>query len=668
MYFFKKAIWVVPVFSLGLTACGGDDANTSASVPGNANSIPLPGEPVLAPPQVDALTGDAYPVTFSWSSAANATGYTLCRKDASQDDNCAKQGETTTNTSLTLPLSLDTPANYFVLAKNSMGSTASAEIALFPKPEQFTLVETEVKTFQDRSLQVKFSWNDVKYAQSYTLCRKDQSQDGKCAKLGETTNDTSLTLSLGPLENYLSEFFVLAENSTDKTPSVGQPLPPEQLTEMINYIKASNTGESDDFGYSVSLSKDGNTLAVGAYGESSNTTSEENDDMTSAGAVYVYRFDGSRWTQEGYIKASNPGQHDAFGYSVSVSGDGNTLAVGVPWEDTQSGGIDPPHDDTDTSFNSGAVYVYRVDNGNWTEEAFIKASDPARGDYFSNVSLSSDGDTLAVGVSSRKHGAGAVYVYHFNGTEWAQKALIEASNKETGDHFGTSVSWSENGKTLAVGADTEKSDGTDKGNNSINLAGAVYVYRFTDSWTYDEAYIKASSPATIDKFGHSVSLSSDGATLAVGAIGKDAYTGAVYVYHFDGSSWTREQYIQASNKGADHYFGYSVSLSSDGNTLAVGAYKEKSNAQGINGEENNDELDSAGAAYVYHFDGSNWTQQAYIKASNTGAGDEFGKVVSVSGDGNTLAVGAAKEASDATGINGEGNNNDATDSGAVYVF
>ncbi|WP_339385756.1 FG-GAP repeat protein [Grimontia marina] len=259
-------------------------------------------------------------------------------------------------------------------------------------------------------------------------------------------------------------------------------------------------------------------------------------------------------------------------------------------------------------------------------------------------------------------------MYHFNGTDWAEKALIEALNKETGDHFGTSVSWSENGKTLAVGANTEGSDGTDKGNNSISLADAVYVYRFTDSWTYDEAYIKASSPATIDKFGHSVSLSSDGATLAVGAIGKDTYTGAVYVYHFDGSSWTREQYIQASNKGADHYFGYSVSLSSDGNTLAVGAYKEKSNAQGINGEEINDELDSAGAAYVYHFDGSNWTQQAYIKASNTGAGDEFGKVVSVSGDGNTLAVGANREDSSATGINGDGNIGGGGDSGAVYIY
>ncbi|CZF85665.1 FG-GAP repeat protein [Grimontia marina] len=294
MYFFKKAIWVLPVFSLGLTACGGDDANTSASVPGDANSLPLPGAPVLAQPTVGALTDDAYSVTFSWSSAANATGYTLCRKDESQDGNCAKLGEPTTDTSLTLPLSLDTPANYFVLAKNSMGSTASAEIALFPKPEQFTLVETEVKTFQDRSLQVRFSWNDVKYAQSYTLCRKDESQDGNCAKLGETTNDTSLTLSLAPLENYLSEFFVLAENSTDKTPSVDQPLPPEQLTKMINYIKASNTGVNDNFGYSVSLSKDGNTLAVGAYGESSNGTSEENDDMPTAGAVYVYRFDGSR--------------------------------------------------------------------------------------------------------------------------------------------------------------------------------------------------------------------------------------------------------------------------------------------------------------------------------------------------------------------------------------
>nr|WP_306456059.1 FG-GAP repeat protein [Grimontia marina] len=71
---------------------------------------------------------------------------------------------------------------------------------------------------------------------------------------------------------------------------------------------------------------------------------------------------------------------------------------------------------------------------------------------------------------------------------------------------------------------------------------------------------------------------------------------------------------------------------------------------------------------MYHFDGSNWTQQAYIKASNTGAGDEFGKVVSVSGDGNTLAVGANREDSSATGINGDGNIGGGGDSGAVYIY
>ncbi|WP_325893306.1 hypothetical protein [Grimontia sp. NTOU-MAR1] len=228
MYFFKKAIWVVPVFSLGLTACGGDDGNTSASVPGDANSLPLPGAPVLAQPTVGALTGDAYPVTFSWSSATNAAGYFLCRKDASQDDNCAMVGETTALTSLTLPLSLDTPADYFVLAKNSSGSTASTEIAVsIPKPEMPVLATPQVGAFNDSSrfYPVTFSWDSAEYATHYTLCREDGSEDDDCQFLLETeANNTSLTANLNLDE--LANYFVLASNGTGKTASGKQALSP----------------------------------------------------------------------------------------------------------------------------------------------------------------------------------------------------------------------------------------------------------------------------------------------------------------------------------------------------------------------------------------------------------------------------------------------------------
>ncbi|WP_325892524.1 FG-GAP repeat protein [Grimontia sp. NTOU-MAR1] len=789
MYFSKKAIWVVPVFSLGLTACGGDDA----SVPGNANSLQIPGAPVLAQPTVGALTGDAYPVTFNWSSAANATGYTLCRKDASQDDNCAKQGETTTNTSLTLPLSLDTPADYFVLAKNSSGSTASSEIAVsIPKPEMPVLATPQVGAFNDSSrfYPVTFSWDSAEYATHYTLCREDGSEDdncqflleteanntsltanlnldelanyfvlasngtgktasGKqalspapgqlnlaapnvgelqddyypvtftwdsaehataytlcrknqaleddCEKLGETTDTTSLTLSLGPLKNHLAEFFVLAENSTDKTKSGDESLTSPDLTKLITYIKASNSEEDDFFAYSLSMSSDGNTVAVGAYQEDSSSreinSGEDLNDASSAGAVYVYRLANGSWTQQAYIKASNAEAGDNFGRPVSVSSDGNTLAVGAFQE-----GSNADLTNADGAPGSGAVYVYRFSNGSWSEEAIIKASNAEAGDHFGiAVSVSGDGNTLAAGAPYEKSiitddqsnndssSVGAAYVYRFENDKWTQQAYIKASNAGYRDFFGFAVSVSGDGNTLAVGATNEDSNADLTNATGVTDSGAVYVYRSDGSnWT-QQAIIKASNANANDEFGESLSLSGDGNTLAVGVPNEDsssqvintgealndaAYAGAAYVYRFDNDKWSQKAYIKASNALTGDNFGSSISVSEDGNTLAVGALLEDSGSQGFNTGESGTFASSSGAVYVYRFENENdeWSQQAYIKASNTGSSDYFGFSLSVSGDGNALAVGARGEASDANGINGDGDNDNADDAGAVYIY
>ncbi|WP_325894566.1 FG-GAP repeat protein [Grimontia sp. NTOU-MAR1] len=782
MYFFKKAIWVVPVFSLGLTACGGDDANTTASVPGDANSLPLPGAPVLAQPTVGALTGDAYPVTFSWSSATNAAGYFLCRKDASQDDNCAMVGETTALTSLTLPLSLDTPADYFVLAKNSSGSTASTEIAVsIPKPEMPVLATPQVGAFNDSSrfYPVTFSWDSAEYATHYTLCREDGSEDddcqflqqteanntsltanlnldelanyfvlasngtgktasGKqalspapgatnlslevgalsngyhpvtftwdsaehatgytlcrkndaldddCEKLGETT-DTTLTLSLGPLKNHLAEFFVLAENSTDKTPSGYESLTSSDLTTLITYIKASDTSTSDYFGNSVSVSGDGNTLAVGSIGEDSNADLTNATGESNSGAVYVYRFASGRWSEEAIIKASNAGANDYFGHSVSLSSNGNTLAVGAYAEDSNA-----DRSSATGAGDSGAVYVYRFASGRWSEEAFIKASNAGASDQFGySVSVSGDGNTLAVGAryedsnadGSSATGAdnsGAVYVYRFDSNNWSEEAFIKASNAGATDYFGGAVSLSSNGNTLAVGAYGEDSNADGSNDTGASDSGAVYVYRSDGSNWSEEAFIKASNTGASDQFGWAVSLSSNGNTLAVGAYSEDSNadgsndtgesnSGAVYVYRFASGRWSDEAFIKASNAGASDQFGTSVSLSSNGNTLAVGATKEKSNDTGINGNETDNSVSSRGAAYVYRFDFNKWSQEAYIKPKyNTLTGDNlFGHSVSVAGNGNTLAVGAIYEDSGATGINGDGKIGGGGDTGAVHIY
>ncbi|MFC6634153.1 FG-GAP repeat protein [Microbulbifer taiwanensis] len=194
-------------------------------------------------------------------------------------------------------------------------------------------------------------------------------------------------------------------------------------------------------------------------------------------------------------------------------------------------------------------------------------------------------------------------------------------------------------------------------------------------------YIKASNAGTGDNFGSygALALSADGATLVVGApsegnsaTGESADkwddSGAVYVFTHSNGIWQQQAYLKASNAELDDRFGSNLALSADGATLAVSAPYEDSSATGVDGiEVDNNDADS-GAAYVFTRDNDTWQQQAYLKASNTDAGDRFGSAISLSGDGTTLAVGTTREASGATGIDGDATDNSAGFSGAAYVF
>ena len=482
-----------------------------------------------------------------------------------------------------------------------------------------------------------------------------------------------------------------------------------EMTSSIGYAKASNTDENDQFGYSVSLSSDGNTLAVGAIGEGSNATGIDRDQDNSApnaGAVYVFSRSGTIWTQQAYLKARRPDADDWFGYSVSLSRDGNTLAVGAKYEDSDVKVIDG-NENNNSAADAGAVYVFSRSETKWNQQAYVKASNTDAGDHFgSSVSLSSDGNTLAVGArgeASKAKGiidgdednneasnAGAVYVFSRSETTWTKQAYVKARNTDASDEFGFRVSLSSDGNTLAVSAIFEGSNATgidgDEEHNEAIYAGAVYVFsRSETTWT-QQAYVKASNTDARDHFGSSVSLSSDGNTLAVGAKHEDSNAtgiidtnqdddtksaaGAVYVFSRSDTIWAQQAYVKASNTDASDLFGYSVSLSRDGNTLAVGALKESSKVTGIGGDED-DNLNSApdaGAVYVFSRSDTTWTQQAYVKARNTDADDHFGSSVSLSSDGNTLAVGAYKEDSDVKVIDGNENNNFAADAGAVYLY
>ena len=448
-------------------------------------------------------------------------------------------------------------------------------------------------------------------------------------------------------------------------------------------------------------------MIVGAFGEGSSAVGvngdQTNNDAGGSGAAYVFIRSGSTWSQQAYLKASNTDAGDQFGYSVALSGDGNTLTVSANNEASNAKGING--DQTNNgAFNAGAVYVFIRSGSTWSQQAYIKASNSGIGDHFGySLALSSDGNTLTVGAygeasdatgingdqsNNAASNAGAAYVFTRSGSTWSQQAYIKASNTGVSDQFGNSVALSGDGNTLTVGALGEASSATgingDQTNNGAGNSGAAYVFTRSGSTWSQQAYIKASNAEANDRFGNSVALSGDGDTLSVGAYteGSNAVgingdqtsngaglSGAVYVFIRSGLTWSQQAYIKASNTDVIDQFGYSVALSGDGNTLTVGAFGEDSNAVGINGGGQADNTAStSGAVYVFIRSGSTWSQQAYVKASNAEANDLFGYSVALSGDSNTMAIGAFSEDSDAKGINGDKMNNGAQNSGAAYVF
>jgi len=349
--------------------------------------------------------------------------------------------------------------------------------------------------------------------------------------------------------------------------------------------------------------------------------------------------------QVGYIKASNPSERAQFGDAIALSGDGNTLAVGARAESSAAAGINGNQTDA-SAFSSGAVYVFARAGDRWVQQAYLKASNPGINDQFGHlVALSADGNILAV------------------------SAPFEDSR--------------------ATGVDGDQTD------NSLEQSGAIYVFARRGAVWFQQAYLKASNPGEAedgDQFGFSLALSDDGTTLAAGAISEDSAdaringnqadntannAGAVYVFARTGSRWSQQAYVKSSSpNGADanDLFGYSVGLSADGNTLAVGAYDEAGSSNIINGPEDNN-APGTGAVFVFTRSGASWSRQAYLKASTQDRADSLGAWVAISDDGNTVAAGAPDEDSLTTGINtvetghsGRIGTLDDISVGAAYVF
>jgi hypothetical protein len=473
-----------------------------------------------------------------------------------------------------------------------------------------------------------------------------------------------------------------------------------QTVRQSTYLKPSVSEEMANFGGAIAVSADGSTLAVGAPHD--------------AGKVYVFARAGSDWTQQGIVKAANAGDLDAFGSALAISADGNTLVVGAYFEDGGGKGVNPANGADNSIPQAGAAYVFVRNGGAWSQQAYLKASNPGDmedGDTFGySVTVSGDGNTVAVGAPSEDSdasgvngdqannnavGAGAVYLFTRSGSTWAQTVYLKSDAPPAikgGDLFGYSVALNRDGTALAVGSYDEGSSSGINGafDNKVGGSGAAFVYRRSGTTWTREAFLKAREQDRNDSMGNAIAISDDGNTVAVGALDEDTLegginavksghtgdtdvpddnsSGAVYVFTKAGATWTQQAAFKASTAGKNDQFGIKLALSGDGNTMAVAASNEDSNALGINGDQKNDSAGESGAAYIFRRAGESWRQIAYVKASNTEEFDEFGSSVGINRDGSIVAIGAKFEDSSAKGTNGDQSDNGSLDSGAVYVF
>ena len=418
-------------------------------------------------------------------------------------------------------------------------------------------------------------------------------------------------------------------------------------------ITASDGAPGDMFGWYFSLTTD--TLAVSAVGHNSMGAAD-------AGAVYIFKHNGSDWAQVDKIFPAGLAAGDYFGSGVALTS--TSLLAGARYSDANG-------------YNSGAAYAYNLITGTptpsstptvtptptatstptptrtptatftpvdtpipgtgwWIEEGRLIADDEVSGDTFGDYVVM-DGDTALISSSyANPNGitdAGAAYVFEKNGGHWTQQAKLIANDAAPNDNFGMEMALKGD---LALIAARYK-------NSSVTHAGAVYIFE-RDGLTWNQqAKLTANDPVAEDEFGTAVAISGD--TIAVGAWQDECTSsGSTYIFERDSSNphnWNQIKKITPQDPHNGDFFGTDVDI--DGDTLAVGAARD-------------DEMGlDAGCAYIFERNAggaNNWGQLQKLLPSDGATGDDFGVRVQLCGD--TLAVGSAQPNS--------------VGSGAIYLF
>ncbi len=363
-------------------------------------------------------------------------------------------------------------------------------------------------------------------------------------------------------------------------------------------------------GYSVDIDMDGNVAVLGAPGY--------NSSVSDAGAVAVFRRTGATWTHSRTLIPSDLKAGDWFGRSVAINAAGDTFAAGASRADV--GGI----------IDEGAAYVWVAAGDSWTQQAKLlpDASGNADDNFGVSTAISNSGDTVVVGALNGGEPtaptAGMAFVFSRWGTTWSAPAHSLLCNTN-GDRCGVAVALSGDAKRMLVGADRNDYAG-------ITNSGIVWLLnRQIGGSAYQPSMIFQGSGDASDYFGVAVALSDDGMTALVGAPRDDfdgiVNLGSAWVFVRSTNGWRLQARLVGSVVEAEARFGESVALSEDGNTALVGSPWA------------NDGVLNGGVAYLYVRSGETWTLQHKIKPAAPGANDHFGQAVSISDDGQWVAIG-----------------------------
>ena len=264
-------------------------------------------------------------------------------------------------------------------------------------------------------------------------------------------------------------------------------------------LTVSDGTAGDYFGRSVSISE--NNVVVGAYGN--------DDNGSSSGAAYIFKYDGTNWIQQTKLTASDGAASDYFGYSVSI--DSNYAIIGA-------------HGNDDRESSSGSVYIFEYDGTSWIEQAKLTVSDGAAGDYFGrSVSISENNVVVgAYGNDDNGSSSGAAYIFKYDGTNWIQQTKLTASDGAASDYFGYSVSIGTD--SAVIGAYTDDENGTN--------SGSAYIFRRNETSWIEQEKLLAPDGANSDYFGYSVSVHKNNTIISIhyDDDGGNSNSGSAYIF------------------------------------------------------------------------------------------------------------------------------------------